>query len=849
MPVIPGMNNRSRMNLGVPQVQAAPASTLGDAFANVGGQAAQFGLEIMQFRKKAADARDVSEKSLQLQSELLNVTTELENARMNDGSLNPDVFGYKDKEANTRFSYTEKLGEFWDERLKTYAKTAASPESREDFLGRARGLKTESMLKGEAKTLELEVASTLNVFFEGAKAVTNSILVVPELTVPEAAKNAGSVWNDHTSLFSKGLINEPTYRAQDKKVTREMTVASLDNFVRNSRPDEIEALIFSGNLPKEYDEVLEQAAMIQEMGGMAEIRKQWAGIVSPERLQAMEEDFKRMMKIDPKNRLKYRGDVDAERLAQSLTNSDIEKYLREAQKLRRSNALNGATTAVKEHQALNRRLMEDRGDRPISVDEMRQVTDRTAAVVASTDNFDTKFEYSTRLLETLLNKRIGEVQRESLVWTEDEHAGYVNEMISEPLKNVQMASESIKELLPEIEDPTARQGYIEQQELLEKMGKGEYSQQVSEFTEQTVAKLSEIRNKNRAQLLSDPASLFQSEPLGPSRLNRMDESFNAYNIPPHRRKYASKAEIEDFKIAFDKAPTDESRVNIITGLRERWGGLDNWYKVMNQYVDESGLPKAIKIAGLMPDRTSMQSFLGVMAPGRGDEIRKNFKNAHPDQDASVFYESVQENPAFADLNLALAGMVDSSLESVETINSFRDSIALYTMHTFNEKGGSFFGPNAVDASSKLAATEIISKNFTVASNGSSSVFAPVAPVVQGPMRDANVFYPKKEELNRFLEVYSDPVEMAKLADKMPMSVIELANTLTAVEGRDHKKLWQDTLQNYGYWATSPDMSGLILRMRDGNDLNYSGAIPDKDGNNIIIPWNRLVNDPKVMGGF
>ena len=867
---IPGFEARQRISTEVPTQRAMPGSRIGEVLQNLGGQAAQFGQSIMQSRKRAADTRDVFEKSRDIQSDFLEYDTRLKGALTSDGKLNPEIFGFKDKERGVRFSYDEKVEEFWRDKLPKYSKQAASPEAEESFLQSIRPLISETILKSQAQVLEMEVAATLAAEREKQHAVANTIIVQPELTPEVAGIHVADVWGGQSKMHADGLIDEDTFRALKRQSGRELTIASLDNYVRHGRADDIISVIFAGNLPKDYADHLQQISQMGESEGIQTIRETWGGLIPEEELKEMENEFKRSLLIEPSVRSKYapksKDDVEyleIRQMSQTLNAKDIERYLRKAMKLKRSNALQGINTRKREHNAMNERLR--RGylnlDNPEHGEEVRSVLEDTAMDVNALEDEDSIFDRAQQTLDTLISSETGRIYRQSIFMNEAEFHNYVTPLVENPKTLLELVEQDLDNLIAGTTNDSARGGFTRQRDIVGGMVKGKYAQQAQGKIQEAADNLASMREYQRQDILEDAASVFVStmpgaDQMPPSeRIKKMDEMFENFNIPPHWRKYASKAQIKDFAKRFNSPNmSDEAKAWTIIQERESWGGLENWYKVMAQYVKEGKFPRSMKLAMLMPNPESLESFVGVFSEGRPQAIADSFKLSDIDPiDVSL---SVAENEVFQEFNMALGTMTDSSFESVESQNDFREAIKLYAMHTYNSGAGSWFGPNAIDSGVSAAVEEIITNNFNIAVDGESRIFAPKMPLVTPPHSREDMRVPTERDLRGFLAHYNQPEVMAELT-VMPDGFFEMASNFMALDSSiGTRERWERHLADYGYWATSPDMQGVVLRFRTqttsqvSNDPKnpYSGMALDGKGEPVFIPWYRLMNDPRVLGG-
>jgi hypothetical protein len=847
---IPGFQTRNRISQDVPRQEAPQANPVYQTLSGLGQEGAKIGLQLMAERKQAADLRDVDQKFLQFRTELTNVQSELTNAMDEDGTLNPEVFGFKDADAQVKHTYTEKLAEFFSERDISYAKTAASKESRAGFLSKFNSVKNESLLKAEAQVLEMESRKTLRLRDEVGTSITNGVLIQPSLEIPDLANAARDFWGGESQARSQGLMDEITYNTRNKAWSREMTIGSLDNFTRNQRPEDMLSLIFAGNMPKDFEKTLEASLMTQTQGGLAEIDRQYKDIVSEEELKRMKQRYTRAMSIDPEVMLQYRGDVDVEKLSNSLNRTDIEKYLREAMKVLNQRALGGERTIRAEHAALNRRMEEGRA---VPIQEIREVTDKAAGVAGASNNFDVHFDNALTLSGTMLARRKGEVQRESLFMTEDEFSSYVTPLLENPKADIEAMIIETNNMVQEVADPIQRQGYDAAIGIYSEMLEGKYVQQFSEIREKHGSEMRTLRAKQREALKQDPGGVFDAHlrpgeaalyKPGQARISRMDEMFEAHGLPPHYRKYVSQSDIDSFKVAWDRSETSEQKVDMIENARNMWGGLDNWFKVANQYVTDAKLPPAMKIAAFLPNRLSMQSFISTSLPGREKLIQQEYADNNPGADVSadkqLFVEAVEEIDSMRDFIQGLAGINDSSIDALEATRPIKEAIGLYAMHIHNTKGGSFFGDNSYTAAMRAASEEIIGKNFHVVSDGNSSLFAPKVPMSGTP-------YPNDQQLSQFLKKFSDPKVVASLA-KSPEFFNELAANF-ATMGVSKDELWERQVGDQFYWAVAPDLSGVQLRFRDqtqrqrSNDplSPYSGVATDGK-RAIILPWSRVIKE-------
>lgn len=867
---IPGFEGRSRISTDVPQQTAMPGSRTGQQLAELGGKAAEVGISILESRKKVADASDLYQKSSALEADYLDFDTKLKKALMSDGSVNPEIFGYKNKATGERYKYDELTREFWEENLPKYEKTAASKESMLALRNKMRPLAQESSLKSQATVLEMEVSNILDTRREATRSTTNAIMVQPELDPELAATSASRVWDDNNKLMVDGIIDQDTYRAMDKASSRDMTLASLDNYARHGRADDIISVIFAGNLPRDYGAYLESISNMDVSEGINQLRQSWGGLVAEDELAQMETDFRRAMEIPPELRVKYapKGPDDAEfqdiqKMSSSLNRQEIEKYLRKALKLRRNNALQGVNIRKKEHGSMNDRLNKGQLVRntPEAREEYARVLEDTAGDMAFLEDEDSIFDRAQDTLRSVIAADMSELASQSLFSSDEEFLDQILPMQNNPKEFIERAVMEVDTLMQTTERADAREGFGKSKQLFTAMVGGQYAQQAQEAIQTASTQLSQMRENQREELLKDPGGLFDPQAQaeervpGTQRISKMDEMFDAFNIPPHWRKYTSAARVQDFAQKFNMANTDEAKAWALANERDSWGGLENWYKVMDQYIEEGGFPRSMKIAALMPNTQSMESFIGVFGKGRAQAIREEFKLS--EIEPILVLDEVQNNEAFSEFNYALGIMTDSSLESVESSNDFREAVQLYAMHTYNSGAGSWFGPNAIQAGVQASVEEIVQNNFTVVSEGRSAIFAPKMPIVASPMAREQLQVPTEKELKRFIAHYNSPEEMAKLA-MMPDGFFEMASEFMQLDpsiGTGER--WENQLAEHGYWATSPDMQGVVLRFsvqgnrQVSNDPKdpYSGMALDKKGEPVFIPWNRLVNDPNVLGGF
>lgn len=865
MPRIPNFGNQNRLSLNVPSEQAAPVSKVGDILTNLGGQAAEFGMELEKRRKAAADRRDSTQKSLDLKREWLDTSTELKLARRPDGTLNPDRVGYKDPEKETPFTYTDKVEEFWGERMNSYSEMAASPESKAQFLSQMRPLQEDSILKADAETRTMEAAATIEGVNKTIKSYKNDILILPEVTFKDVKSSVATVRDLNKKLWDEDrVLSEQDYFERDNKINNEMAVVTLDNFFRNERPEDMEALLYAGNLPEGFEDRASKLDLMNLEEGKKQLRKEYAGAPEKE-VERVIEQFERQMDIDTENRLRFRGEddpsnKDVQAISSALTSKQIESYMRRAKKLKKNKILDGIKKARSEMNDIIKRMRNDSIDS--SSPEEREMHDRVVHNFTRTSqpskDTDSAFAYNKVMLEKVRENVLMDFRKDFMFSTPEEIDARLAAFEENPRNIMPEFLEEYERLRREAPDSDLRKEYSSaKEELANDFQNG--SQYLNLAFEQTVAKGRAYQSKFRASILKDPGGTFdaqfaQGDPQylkpGEKRISKMNEMFEAKKVGPHYRRYVSEAQTADFKLQYDKAPTTQDKAEVLLATREQWGSFENWLKVAPQYLEESGIPKSLRLATIMPNVDSVQSLIGVLGEGQPQAIEQTFKNRHPNGDPALFQMAVQENEKVQSFIEAMVSSSGSTLDTVQLESDIFSAMKLYAMNTYNKESGETFGDSAAERSAEVAAQELIDKNFNVVSTGESTIYAPKMPPVRAPMgRQMQV--PTREELVGFLDLNEDPAKLKKIAQAPPEFNTIAAEYLAMDEYTSTQDKWELALEDHAYWSTTPGMDGVALRFRPQTDAQfnndpqspYSGFVTDKNGDIIVVPWSDIANNP------
>ena len=808
---IPGFESRTRISTEVPTQRAMPGSRVGEVLQNLGGQAAEFGQQLMQRKKQALDSSDSSNRTLDHQRDFLEFDAELRQNLNPDGRINPRFMTGPDGD---NLSYADAVEKFWDESIPKYSEGAASPEAREAYLQRIRSFRDKSVLNADQESSQMLLEHTSNLLNSQAEGLVRVIGMHPHVDAGMLAELTIEFNGAVQESEAGGNLSPAMAREINNQYAQRSSLAFVGRLIEEGRMDEARGFLYAGAFDRQAEQQLDALETKLKQNQIEQ------HIESLDNRMTDREKRKEVQRVTTgledqlATRMMYADDDTIASLSNSLTPSQVSQLMGKITNKRGANLGAEARRLRQENAELQNAL--DRGTVDITNDEdiksVRSFIDNYGAVRDNVEEGireDMDIEFFNTMVKVAsqgMGVEIARLPREK----QEAHIDTLTpESVSEMVEGVAGISASGSILGEQL----ARGGFI-----------------TRGMVETAKGNIRGITNQFNQLLMEDPAvwadSLFSdyiqgSENPGGARIEVINSAYTRGNLGLPQF-YTSQEERSQFRERLNQTLNASEKAQVIMEERNRWG--NSWMDVSGEYLRQSGVDPSLKPAFLFHDPGKVERYLSVVGSQQAKDTLSRLNREDPTLIDSV-QRHVSRDDRLEDFYTAM-GRQSSSIGGADGLsNNFNDAVTNYAALLMNNQG--LKRGEAIDQ----AVEHLVLDSGQVITVGNSTLFLPQG---MGPMNTAHA-----SRVSQWLQDHSEPQQIMDMLDRMPEGFGSgLRSMFPDISDEEINQRFMEQIEaGRFFWATSPDMRGVVLRYSDNNGL-YRNA-PGENGKPIIFEWNQV----------
>ena len=808
---IPGFETRTRISTEVPTQRSMPGSRVGEVLQNLGGQAAQFGQQLMQRKKQALDSSDTSNRTLDHQRDFLDFDSELRKNLNTDGRIRPQFMTGQDGEPLT---YADAVEKFWDESIPQYSEGSASPEAREAYLNRIRSFRDKSILKADQESSQMLLDHTSNTLNSQAEGLVRVIGMHPHVDagmIGELSREFNGAVGDS---LEAGNLSPAMAEELNRQYAQRASLAFTNRLIEEGRMDEARGFLYAGAFDRQAESQLEDLETKLNQNQIEQHIEGLGNRVTDREKRNMRDYFTRQIEDQLETRMMYADDDTLASLSNSLTPAQVSQLMGKISNVRGANIGAEARRLRQENRELQDQI--ERGTVDVTRDEDAQAikqfldnyadTWERASGDASEDMAIEAFNTMVKIASQGMGK---EVARLPIQKQTDHIDTLTTESVAEMVEGVLGISTSGSILGEQIK----RGGFI-----------------TRGGVDRAKSAIQNISDQYNQLLAEDPAvwadSLFgeyiQGSPSpGGARIEVINAAYTRSKMgTPHF--YTSQEERSAFKERLNSSLNVSEKSQVILEERQKWG--NHWMDVSGEYLRQSGVSSELKPAFLFHDPAKIERYLSVVGSEQARETLERINREDPVLIERV-QASVSKDDRLEDFYMAMQRQ-SSSIGGADGIaNNFNDAVTNYAALLMQRQG--LKRGEAIDQ----AVEHLVLESGQVITQGNSTLFLPQGV---GPMNTAHA-----SRVSQWLQDHSEPEQIMNMLDRLPE---EFGPSLKAMfpdisDEEINQRFMEQVEAGRFFWATSPDMRGVVLRYSDNNGL-YRNA-PGENGNPIIFEWNQI----------
>ena len=820
---IPGFEARQRISTEVPTQQAMPGSRVGEVLQNLGGQAAQFGQELMKRKKQSLDVADVSRRTLDHQRDFLEHDSELRNNLNPDGYMN---LNYMKNPDGSRVPYGEAVARYWDKTIPQFSKTSASPEAREAYLQNIRSVQQSSILKSDQEASQMQLADTSNMYQKMSEDLSRVISAHPHVDVPMVADLSKNFRESVSQAVATGSLTPIMAQEQIRQFQQKTALSIGRRLIEEGRLDEARGFLYAGVVDNSARKELEKLEIKVQQNQIADYIDGLGNDLTDRQRNIQIKDFKNKIKKQSETRFMFDGDGDITDLSAALSPAQARSMM-ESIETRRGSGLSSEARRLRQENKNLRAGIRDNSvsmNNPEDLDAINNFVDRMAEVRAELspeeqddvdlELFETVVDMASQNQSTIIAKTPFDVQEQQIDQLTPE---FVSDLFHQLL-----------EINPNLSDVENR------------IGQGDFTtRRMTDLAKNTIRE--QVARSNQL-LMEDPASwadlLYRDHIAGSpdpfkARIDIVNAAYNrnGFDVNPY---YTSRREREDFSKALKNAQTTAQMTQAIVNERQKWG--DSWLDVTREYLEMPDVDSVLKPAFLFTDPNKIERYLSVVGSDQARETRRRIE-ARKDGTLDLVQADVVADDTLQEFYNALERQSTSIGAADGIANNFNEAITNYAALLMDREG--IRRKEAI----QRAREELVTDNAQVITSGNSTVIVP-----QG-------FLPTRTPINAsrvedWLERNSDPETIFNMLDRMPTEFgPQLKDMFPDITDEEIRERFKSQVIESGkmFWATSPDGRGLTLRYMDSGNLIKNA--PGRNGKPITFDWTDIHTRPMEVEDF
>ena len=820
---IPGFEARQRISTEVPTQRAMPGSRVGEVLQNLGGQAAEFGQQLMQRKKQALDASDISKRTLDHQRDFLEHDSELRANLESDGYLS---LNYAKNPDGSRVPYGEAVARYWEKSIPQFSKHAASPESREGYLQRIRSIQQSSILKSDQEASQMSLEDFSNMIQRNSEDINRAISMSPHVDTDMVADlSANFSESVRRAVRADGIT--PTMAEEHIRQFNQRAALSLGTrLIEEGRLDEARGFLYAGVMDKGARDMLEGLEIKLQQNQIADLVDGLGNDLTDRQREIQIKYFEQKIQTQAATRFMFEGDMDIEALSGALSPIQVNKMV-ESIESRRGAGLASEARRIREE---NRNLREGIRDLSVNVnnpDDLDDIHGFIERTIELRDNVpqEAREDVDLELLETVIDIS---AQNQSSIIAKTPF-GAQEQQIEQ--MTPELASEMFSQMLGINDNLTIVNRFVEE----------------GNFT--TRRMVDRMKNTIRDQvarsnqlLMEDPASwaflhytdyIAGSPDPAKARIDVINGAYkrNGFDINPY---YTSEQERKAFSRNLKNSQNTAEMSQFIVAEREKWG--DSWLDVTREYLEMPDVDSSLKPAFLFTDPNKIERYLSVVGSDQARETRRRIE-ARKDGTLDLIQADVVKDDTLQEFYLALE-MQSTSIGSADGIaNNFNEAITTYAALMMDRHG--YKRKEAI----QRAREELVTDNAQVITSGNSTVIVP-----QGLLPTRTPINASRVE--DWLERNSDPDEIFNMLDRIPTEFgPQLREMFPDISDEEIQERFKSQVIESGkmFWATSPDGRGLTLRYMDSGNLIKNA--PGRGGKPITFEWSQIHTRPMEVEDF